>query len=320
MKLSSLLKLNTFHIIIIILLTTILLSYFIPYPVNFEGEIYTYKLKWDVPVSGSKTQIIIEEISVREMLIEGLDRRKIKISDKETGQPVEFFEGKYSVQDLKAEGLFHFEAKISRDWLYISIEAEKISFVVIDEKKDLLSYKVGGHNIEAKGWDVPITANAITIGAKLSNGNKSEIFSSSFKNLKISPNSMQFHFVREKGEYISTILDDGNLKLQKISKDIKLSKDDFIKFSPNTKGITKLHTLTLLFSETTCFLAKVSGKASRIKIGSDHKNLQKEFKFNMIEAILGHEIANWLMSAAVGGIIISLLTEIIRKKLFKNNE
>lgn len=187
------------------------------------------------------------------------------------------------------------------------------------KKKDLLSYKVGGHNIEAKGWDVPITANAITIGAKLSNGNKSEIFSSSFKNLKISPNSMQFHFVREKEEYISTILN-GNLKLQKISKDIKLSKNDFIKFSPNTKGITKLHTLTLtlLSSEkslSSCFLAKVSGKAIRIKIGSDHRNLQKEFKFNMIEAILGHEIANWLMSAAVGGIIISLLTEIIRKKL-----
>lgn len=67
--------------------------------------------------------------------MKALIEERLKYPTKKLANLLNFFEGKYSVQDLKAEGLFHFEAKISPDWLSISIEAEKISFVVIDEKK-----------------------------------------------------------------------------------------------------------------------------------------------------------------------------------------
>ena len=191
MKLPSLPKFKKLQLVIIISLILILLGYFIPFPVNFEGEICTHKLKWDVPAPNSKVQTIIEDMSVKEMLIDSLDSRKIEISGQKTNLPIEFSEGKYSVQDLKAEGLLHFEAAIFHDDRFsMSIKAKKISFVVIDDEKKLLNYKVGVENIETKDRQVTITAHTITLTAKLFNGNKSEIFSSSFRNLKIAPNSM----------------------------------------------------------------------------------------------------------------------------------
>jgi len=333
-------KLKSWNVLIIFLSIVLLLSYFIiPYSVDFYGNIHTHGFRWDVPYDEQqKSLLIVKEMSVTTLKVESLPGCKMKIynqeTDEETDETITFpkEDRKYSVQDLKVEGLHHLETKISSTdkMLSLHIEAKKISFIVVnylsEEKQKPLLYNIKGRKepIQAKGQYIIINGTSMILVAYLSvddHGDYTDhnIFSSSFNNIEISPNSMQFV-----DHYESTILQ-GKLtapmrQLQPEST-IELSEEDFIKFSPDDKGIMQLNKIILEPKmKPARFLVEVSGKANRIEIRRNSKNTIKDFKFNMLEAILGHEIAKWLMSAAVGGIIISLLTELIRKKIFTNNE
>lgn len=88
-------------VLALIILIIPLIFYSVPYPVNFNGEISTYDLRWNSPLD--KKHLIIENLEVLALNFKG---KNIEIDKNNINQELNFAESNqsYSVQDLEITG------------------------------------------------------------------------------------------------------------------------------------------------------------------------------------------------------------------------
>lgn len=314
-------------ILVTLAVISLFVIYFIPDSAEFQGKIKTYKIQWEAPgKKKQQQQLMIEEMSVASLRVESIEGESLHIAARQTREPIEFLANgqEYSFQDLEVQGLeklvlqfFPSQEQLEKlPLLVVNIRAKSVSFVIVNdllaEQVNPLTYKQGSRVINTQNQNLSIQSTAIRLHAYLPNDGRGDIFSSDFRNQAVSPNSMQFQTSRSKHD-LSTILE-GELTVKEQPETIKLSRGYFVQFLPQNQGITQLKTITL-FPETNpaAFLVDVSGKMSRIEIGSNPEQPIKTYDFHRGRKVL----KNFFTTVVFSGILIALFQDLVKDWLKK---